>query len=88
MSEFLEFLTQFEADEPVSPETWLTLLERSMARFQMLSLLLQEQDHTVRDRNATALRAFLKVLKTLRQHYAPSLRQVPWASGEPVELLL
>lgn len=85
MLDFLEFLTQFETDEPAAPETWLTLLENSLTRLQILPNLIQEKERAVRDRDMIALQAVLRVLKTLRQQYASSLRQAQWANGEPVE---
>lgn len=83
--DFFEFLTQFEENVPSPPEKWFILLDQSLQRVQILSRLLQEEEQEIRERNSAALRAFLKLLQTLRQQYASS--SLHWTFKTFVETL-
>ncbi|GAK59359.1 nuclease subunit B homolog [Candidatus Vecturithrix granuli] len=83
--DFLEFLAQFEQNDPAGPDRWFTLLEQSINRFQMLSAFLKEEQQAIRERDSAALRAFLKLLQTLRQQYASS--SLHWTFRKFVETL-
>ena len=83
--DFLEFLTQFKENDPAAPERWFSLLEQSLHRFQILSAFLKEEQQAIRERDSAALRAFLKLLQTLRQQYASS--SLRWTFRTFVETL-
>ena len=69
---FLEVFSQFETEPSRSVKDYADVLRKAIQQFRIPTRILLTNQRKPRDHDVAALRAFLKLLETVQQEFAPS----------------